>query len=396
MKKLLEGIRVLDLTQAYSGPFCCMHLADHGAEVIKIEPPFGDQTRAWSPIVNGYSGYYAYFNRNKRGLVLDLKTEAGKEALRRLIAKSDVVVENFKAGTFAKLGFTYESMKAIKPDIIYAQLTGFGLSGPMSSRPAYDIVAQAESGMMSMNGYAENPPVKICPAIADSYAGTYLSLGILMALFNRMRTGEGCHVDVAMLDTMFSVMEAYVVEHTLAGKHPHRLGNKGSALAPWDMFHAKNGFFVSGCGTDRQWQNFAAALGLDDLGASPDYATMSQRLARADYLKERIEAVTAAMSLDEVEQALLGAGVPFGRVNTLDDAVDLEQIRERNMLWKIYDPGLGTELTMPGTPIKFSNEDDSITRAAPTLGQDSEAVLAEIAGYSAEEIREMKQTGATR
>lgn len=390
MKKLLEGIRVLDLTQAYSGPFCCMNLADHGAEVIKIEPPRGDQTRNWAPFHNGYSAYYAYFNRNKYGICLDLKTEEGKEALKKLIARSDVVIENFKAGTFERLGFTYESMKAIKPDIIYGQITGFGLSGPMSKRPAYDIVAQAESGMMSMNGYKDSDPVKIGPSIADSFTGTYLSLAVMMALFNRERTGQGCHVDVAMLDTMFSVMESYVLDYTLLGKAPGRTGNTGQSLAPWDMFRCQDGCFVAGCGTERHWQLFAEALGLTDLKDNEEYGSVNKRLLRKDYLKQRIEESTAKLPLSVVEERLTAVGVPFGRVNDVGQAAELPQIKERNMLWQVFDPGLNCQFRMPGTPMKFSREEDSIGKAAPTLGQDNKKILCGIAGYSEEEFAKLQ------
>ena len=240
MERLLEGVRILDLTQALSGPYCCMHLADQGADVIKIEPPGGDMTRIWAPVVNDYSGYYAYFNRNKKGITLDLKSEEGKEALRDLIRKSDVIVENFKAGTFAKLGFTYESIKEINPKIIYAQLTGFGLSGPMSEKPCYDIVAQAESGMMDMCGYPDGDPVKIGPSVADTFTGTYLALAIMMALFRRTITGEGYHVDVAILDTMFSTLEEGVIYKTLQNIDSTRAVKIHWSSLPLDLYHAED------------------------------------------------------------------------------------------------------------------------------------------------------------
>ena len=187
--KPLEGVRVLDLTQAYSGPFCTMHLADHGAEVIKVESLSGDQCRTWGPLKNGHSAYYAYINRNKRGIRLDLKTERGKEALRRLIANVDVVCENFRVGTFEKLGFSYEKLKEINPRIIYGSISGFGLDGPLAHRPCYDIVAQAMSGLMSVTGYPDQDCVKAGPSFGDNYSGTYLALGICMALYQRERTG---------------------------------------------------------------------------------------------------------------------------------------------------------------------------------------------------------------
>lgn len=393
MKKLLEGIRVLDITQAYSGPFCCMHLADHGAEVIKIEPVTGEQTRIWGPLKNDYSAYYACLNRNKKGLAIDLKEKEGKEALRRLIRKSDVVVENFKAGTFARLGFSYEVLKELKPDIIYGQLTGFGLTGPMKDRAAYDIVAQAESGFMSMNGYPENDPVKAGPSIADSTSGTFLSLAVMMALYNRERTGEGCHVNVAMLNSMFALSESFSLDYTLLGKVPMRPGNRGCSMAPWDLYHAKDGLFVAGCGTNRLWKEFSRVMELTDLTDDPNYATPSLRVERAEYLKERIEAVTLRLPLDEVERRLTGVGVPFGRINTLAQVTEMEQIKERNMLWEIYDPGLKCNLKVPGTPMKFSNEEDTIQCAAPMIGQHNDEILREIAGFDTDTVNHMRQKG---
>lgn len=393
MKKILEGIRVLDITQAYSGPFCSMHLADHGAEVIKVEPVSGEQTRIWGPIKNGYSAYYACVNRNKKGIALDLKSQEGKEILTRLIQKSDVVIENFKVGTFARLGFPYERLREIKPDIIYGQVTGFGLTGPMRDRAAYDIVAQAEGGLMSMNGYPENDPVKVGPSIADSTSGTFLSLAVMMALFHRERTGEGCHVNVAMLDSIFAMSESFSMDYTLLGKVPIRPGNRGCSMAPWDLYHAKDGLFVAGCGTNLLWKKFSQVMELSDLTDDPDYATPSLRVERAEYLKERIEAVSTHLPLEEVERRLVGAGVPFGRVNTLAQVTEMEQIKARNMLWEIYDPGLKCNLKVPGTPMKFSNENDQITRAAPMVGQHNDEVLSTIAGFSQEEINVMREKG---
>lgn len=368
------------------------NLADHGAEVIKIEPPNGDQTRNWGPLVNDYSGYYAYLNRNKRGLAIDLKTEAGKEVLTKLIKEADVIIENFKAGTFAKLGFTYKNMKEINPKIIYGQLTGFGLDGPMSSRAAYDIVAQAEGGYMSVNGFADKEPVKVGPCVADSFTGTFLSLAVMMALFNRERTGEGSHVNVSMLDTMFSTLEGYVVEYTLTGRVPGRNGNRGTSMAPWDLFTAKDGYFVAGCGTDKHWKLLCDVLGMDTLRDDPQYSTASLRVKAASYLKKCIEEKTALLTVAEIEEKLTTSGIPFGKVNDVSQVTNMEQIKHRNMLWEVFDPGFNQKFVMPGTPMKFNNSDDSVTCAAPTLGQHNSDILREI-GYSEEEITVLIESG---
>ncbi len=395
MKKMLEGVRVLDITQAYSGPCCCMHLADHGAEVIKVEALQGEQSRTWTPFKNNCSGYFSYLNRNKKGIALDLKSEEGKEALRRLIKESDVVVENFRVGTFAKLGFPYETLKEINPRIIYGSISGFGLTGPMANRACYDIVAQAESGMMSMCGYPDRDPVKVGPSIADSYSGTYLALGIMMALYKREMTGEGARIDVAMLDTMFSTMENHVMEYTMLDEHPERTGNSDMTSPPWDLLHAKDGLFVVACGTEVFWQSFCDVMGREDLKTDPKYSTMYERSKHyIGDLKDTIEAWTTTKTLDYLEDAIVKARIPFGRVRTLADCAEMDQIKERNMMWDVYDPDAGEIIRMPGSPIKIHGEDDNVSCAAPTLGQDNYKVLRDIAGYSAEEIDKMRADGS--
>ena len=304
MKRPLEGIRVLDLTQAYSGPFCTMNLADHGAEVIKIERPgSGDQTRGWGPMKNDYSGYYAYINRNKKGITLNLASDEGKQIFRELVKTADVVCENYKVGVLEKLGFSYDVLKEINPRIIYGSISGFGLEGPLASRPCYDIVAQAMSGMMSVTGFADGPPCKIGPSIGDNYSGAYLCMGILMALYEREKTGVGRRIDVAMVDTLFSVMENFVVEYTIAGKTPHRAGNQDPSIAPFDSFHAKDGEFVMGCGTDKMFAALCQAMGREDLINNPLYIT---NLARCEHyldgLKPEIEAWTTTKTIAELEE----------------------------------------------------------------------------------------------
>ena len=256
----LEGVRILDLSQAYAGPFCTMNLADHGAEVIKIERPgAGDQVRTWGPMKDGESGFHACLNRNKYGITLDLKTEEGKEVFRRLLKTADVVCENYKVGVLEKLGFSYEAMREINPRIIYANITGFGLQGPLAQRPCYDIVAQAMGGMMDVTGFAGGLPTKVGPAIADNYTGALLAIGILMALYKRERTGEGGHVDVAMVDTMIHILDHFIIDYTILGEKHSRSGNNDQSIAPFDSFAAKDGMFVLACGTDGM---FAKLCGL--------------------------------------------------------------------------------------------------------------------------------------
>ncbi|SHI34586.1 CoA:oxalate CoA-transferase [Dethiosulfatibacter aminovorans DSM 17477] len=391
MEKPLKGVRVLDLTQAYSGPFCTMNLADHGAEVIKIERPgIGDQTRAWGPLVNGESGYFAYINRNKKGITLDLKHEEGKRIFRDLIKTADVVVENYKVGVMEKLGFRYEEMKKINPGIIYGSISGFGLEGPLAERPCYDIVAQAMSGMMSVTGFSDGPPCKIGPSVGDSYSGAYLCMGILMALYQRSRTGEGQRLDVAMVDTLFSTMENFVVEHTIEGKHPHRAGNMDPSIAPFDSFRAKDGDFVMGCGTNKMFAGLCKLMDREDLIDNPLYNTNVNRVENYHSgLKDLIEEWTTTKTIDELEEMITAIKIPFGNILTIPEVVNHPQTEVRKMLLEVDQPKMGV-IKMPGTPIKHHGKPDEIEKAAPLLGEDNDDILKNLLGYGQDKIEALR------
>ena len=393
--KPLEGVRVLDLTQAYSGPFCTMNLADHGAEVIKIERPgVGDQTRAWGPMLNHYSAYFGYINRNKKGITLDLRSEEGKEVFRDLLKTADVVTENYKVGTLEKLGFSYEEMKKINPVIIYGSISGFGLEGPLAKRPAYDIVAQAMSGMMSVTGFPDAPPTKIGPSIGDNYSGAYLCIGILMALYQRERTGEGQRLDVAMVDTLFSVMENFVMEYTVDGKIPHRAGNADPSIAPFDSFEAKDGGFVMGCGTDKMWASLCKIMGKEELIDDPSYVTNLKRCDNyGSTLKDIVESWSKEHEVAEIEELLAAEGIPFGNILNIKEAAEHPQLKGRNMLLSVFQPGAEEDMVMPGTPIKMHGKEDKIDKASPQLGEDNETILGELLGYSEEKISSLKENG---
>ena len=394
MRRPLEGIRVLDLTQAYSGPFCTMNLADHGAEVIKIETPNGgDQTRAWGPLANDYSGYFAYINRNKKGMTLNLKSEEGKKIFTELLKTADVVCENYKVGVLERLGFSYDVMKEINPRIIYGSISGHGLTGDLATRPAYDIVAQAMSGMMSVTGFQDGPPCKIGPSIADNYSGAYLCMGILMALYEREQTGVGRRIDVAMVDTLFSVMENFVVEYTIDGKTPHRAGNQDPSIAPFDSFHAKDGDFVMGCGTNKMFAELCGAMGREDLPSDPRFVTNVARCENyLQDLKPIIEEWTTTKTVAEMEEIITGLKIPFGQILTIPEVAEHPQTKERNMLWNVYQPGMDREIRIPGNPVKIHGEEDVCQKAAPLLGEDNAAILATL-GYSEEQIAALKEQG---
>lgn len=393
MKRPLEGIRVLDLTQAYSGPFCTMNLADHGAEVIKIETPGkGDQTRNWGPMENNYSGYYAYINRNKKGVTLNLKSEEGKKIFTELLKTADVVCENYKVGVLERLGFSYEVMKEINPRIIYGSISGFGLTGDLAPRPAYDIVAQAMSGMMSVTGFSDGPPCKIGPSVGDNYTGAYLCMGILMALYEREKTGVGRRIDVAMMDTLFSVMENFVVEYTIAGKTPHRAGNQDPSIAPFDSFHAKDGDFVMGCGTDKMYAALCGAMGREDLVTDPRFVTNLDRCDNYSELKPMIEEWTTTKTVKELEVIISGLAIPFGEILTIPQTAEHPQTKERNMLWDVYQPGMERTIRIPGTPIKIHGEADEAQKAAPILGEDNASIYGQL-GYSEADLAALIEKG---
>ncbi len=391
----LTGVRVLDLTQAYSGPFCTMHLADQGAEVIKIEVPgVGDQSRGWEPMEGEASGYFSYINRNKYGLTLNLKTERGKELFRELVKTADVLCENFRVGTMERLGLGYESLREINPRLIYASISGYGLEGPMSQLPCYDVVAQALGGMISMTGPLGGEMVKVGPAIADNYSGTYLSLGVVMALYQRERTGEGRRLDVSMVDTVFSILETGVMQYTIKGIVSKPEGNSDPVIAPFDSFRARDGQFVLACGTNKFWAALCRAMGKPELIEDPRFINNSRRVENyIPTLKGIIEDWSMQHSVDELEELISGAGVPFGRIQNIKQACECDVIRRRNMLWDVYDPAFGREIEMPGTPIKMHGCADRADKAAPGLGEDTERLLCGILGLGHDEVEKLREEG---
>jgi len=392
--KPLSGVLVLDLSQAYAGPFCTMHMADQGAEVIKIEVPgVGDQSRTWEPVKDGKSGYFSYINRNKYGLSLNLKTEKGKEIFKKLAAKADVVVENFRVGTMEKLGVGYDVLKEINPSLIYAQITGFGLDNRLAQRPCYDPVAQAMGGIMSITGFG-NQYTKVGPAIGDSFSGTYMAAAISMALYQRAVTGMGRRIDVSMLDTIFSILDSAVVEYTYKGNISKPNGNADLSISPFDSFKAKDGMYILACGSDKFFRKFCEVMGQPELADDERFATNSARVGNHNsLLKPIIEEWSSKKTLDELEEAIAGAGIPFGRIQNVKDLCEMDVIRQRNMLWDIDDPFLGEKITVPGTPIKMHGCYDAPQRPAPMIGQHSNELLRDLLGMDGEELNELKAEG---
>jgi CoA:oxalate CoA-transferase len=390
-KKPLEGLKVIDLTTALNGPFCTMILADYGAEVLKIEPLGGEQCRTWGPLdeKSGESGFFNYVNRNKKGATLNLKTEKGLQMFYELVKDADILVENYRGGVTKKLKIDYETIRKINPNIIYSSGSGFGQYGPITHRPCYDIVAQAMGGMVNLTGFTHTDPVKVGPSVADHVAGIYLAVGTLLALHHRDVTGEGQHVDVAMFDTIFSLLENALVNYTVGGFISQRNGNVDPSIAPFDIFKCKDGFVALGVGNDKLFQNFCRTIGHEELLEDPRYTTNDLRCQNyvpdlqgviidwcKDYTKSEVEAI-----MDE-------AGIPCGPVLDVKEAIEHPHIQARDMMVHCEHPTAGDQY-FQGCVMKLSETPGSVDFASPLLGQHN----AEIFGLTEEEVAQLKEEG---
>ncbi len=375
--KALAGLKVLDLTTALNGPFCTTMLADHGADVIKFEIPTGEQSRAWGPLdeKSGESGFYAFLNRNKKGCTLNLKNEKARQMFYELVKDADVVVENYRPGVTKKLGVDYETLKEINPRIIYASGSGFGQYGPISHRPCYDIVAQSMGGMVNITGFQDGPPVKVGPSVADHVAGIYLSVGVLLALYHREKTGEGQQVDVSMQDTIFTLLENSIVKTTMQGIIPERQGNIDPSISPFDIYATSDGYIALGVGNDRLFKTFCDVIGRPDLVENPLYLTNDLRCQNYENgLQQLISEWTMKYTKAELEEIFDEAGIPCGPVLNMKEAIEHPQIQAREMMVHIDHPTIG-EMYFQGNPVKLTKTPPSVDTPAPLLGQHNKEVF---------------------
>jgi crotonobetainyl-CoA:carnitine CoA-transferase CaiB-like acyl-CoA transferase len=390
----LAGITVLDLTRVLSGPYCTMLLGDMGARVIKVEHPVGgDDTRAWGPpFIAGESTYFLSVNRNKESVALDFKHDAGRRVLDALIARADVLVENFRPGTLARLGLDYPSLEARFPRLIYASLSGYGQTGPRSAEPGYDAVLQGEGGLMSFTGPADGSPYRVGVAVADIVTGMFAANGIVLALYARQATNRGQHVDVAMLDSVVALLtyQAGIVFAT--GQSPGRLGNRHPSIAPYDTYETKDGTIVLAIGNDEQWQRFCRVAGLDAAAHDARFATNESRVRHGDALTAVVAEALQSRTRAEWAAALVGAGVPCGPVRAVDEVLTDPQLAVREMVQQATHANAGP-ISLIGVPIKLSATPGTIRRAPPTLGQDTAEVLREI-GLNGDEIDKLRASGA--
>ncbi|WP_040488366.1 CaiB/BaiF CoA transferase family protein [Fodinicurvata sediminis] len=395
----LAGLRVFDLTRILAGPTCTQLLGDLGADVIKIERPGeGDDTRRWGPPYvrnadgsdSDASAYYLSSNRNKRSLTIDIAKPEGQELARRLIADCDILAENFKVGGLKKYGLDYDSVKQIRPDIIYCSITGFGQSGPYAARAGYDYLAQGMGGMMSLTGDPDGEPMKVGVGISDIMCGMYASSAILAALHHRTQTGEGQHIDLALLDTQVAWLVNEGLNYLVSGKVPKRLGNEHANIVPYKVMPCKDGYFILAVGNDRQFQRFCAFAGAPELAEDPRFITNSLRIANREALYDILPNYTQKKTIDEWVEGLSELGVPCGPVNTLDRVFEDPQVQHRDMKISMPYPGSEKgEVELIGNPVKMSATPVEYRVAPPHVGEHTDDVLKEF-GLDDAEIKRLR------
>ncbi|MCF3975054.1 CaiB/BaiF CoA transferase family protein [Paracoccus salsus] len=391
VKGPLDGLRIIDLTRVLSGPFCTMILGDLGADVVKIEPPKGDPVRAQGTMTDGYSGYFAGFNRNKRSVVLDLYCDQGKAVLRRLLSDADVLVENFRPGTLAKLGLTSAALKDLNPRLIVASVNGYGSSGPYADRPAFDFIAQAMSGFMGVNGDSDGPPMRAAPPVSDLVAGIYAAVGVLAAVIGRERTGTGQAVEVAMVNGLVSLMAYLSSEYFATDRVPQRTGNDHPLVYPYGLFRCSDGQIAVANSHDQILTRFLETLDLGWVMSDPRYDSNPKRMAAREELRELIDSRMAGKSRDHWLSLLNAAGVPCGVVQDLHQVFSDPQIAAQQMVIRtpVQD---GPALRVLGFPIKLAETPCAVHRPVPRLGGATVEVLAE-AGFSPDQIRSLSEDG---
>ncbi|HEY7520670.1 MAG TPA: CoA transferase [Methylomirabilota bacterium] len=389
----LKGIRVLDLTRVLAGPYCAMLLGDMGAEVIKVEEPGkGDDTRGWPPFAGGESTYFMSVNRNKKSITLNLKAPEGREILKKLARKSDVLLENFRSGTMEKLGLGYATLARLNPRLVYCAISGFGESGPESHRGGYDLIVQAESGVMDLTGFADGPPVKVGNSIADLVAGMSGAHGVTLALLARQRTRRGQKVEVAMLDVMAALLTYQAGMYLNAGRRPARRGNEHPSIVPYEVFKAADSYLALGVANDSLWERCCAALERPDLVKDPRYASVASRVENRATLVPLLNQVLGARPADDWMKRLEAVGVPAGRIRTVPEVCESEHLRARGMLVALPHARAGT-VKMMGVPIRLHGTPGKARTAAPVLGADTDTVLTRVLGLRRADVERLRKGG---
>jgi len=365
----LSGITVLDLTRVLAGPYCTMILNDLGARIIKVEPPGGDDSRGYGPWLDGHSAYFMSLNRGKESIVLDLKNDKDRKVFDKLLSETDVLVENFRPGTMAKLGYGWETIHARHPELIYAACSGFGQTGPDSGRPAYDMVVQGMGGLMSLTGHEGGPPTRVGTAIGDITAGLFTTIGVNAALFDRTKTGAAQFIDISMLDCQIAILENAIARYFATGISPGPSAARHPSIAPFECYESKNSHIIIAAGNDALFAKLCKELGIPELTIDSRFITNRARIENVAALKKALERILKTHDTNYWLQKLEAAGVPCGPLNTVADVVKNPQVQSRNMVVEIDDDQT-TRLKIAGNPIKLNRYSDPDTRApAPALNQ---------------------------
>jgi formyl-CoA transferase len=390
----LDGIRVLDLTRVLAGPFCSMILADMGAEVIKVEEPGkGDDTRSWPPFLGGEATYFMSVNRNKKSVTLNLKAPAARTIFTDLVKRSDVVLENFRPGTMEKLGLGYATLAKLNPKLVYCAVSGFGESGPDAGRAGYDLVVQAESGVMDITGFPDGPPVKMGTSIADLVAGMSAAHGVSLALLARTRTKKGQKVELGMLDAMAALLTYQAAIYWGTGRTPTRRGNEHPSIVPYEVFKAADAYLTLGVANNSLWERCCTAMERPDLVKDPRFATESARVENRATLVPLLNEILGECSADEWMKRLEAAGVPAGRIRTVPEVCESEHLKARGMIRRLQHPKAGA-ITVFGVPIKLHATPGEVKTPPPTLGQHTEQVLKSLLKLTPARIRNLRAEGA--
>ena len=393
-KLALEGVKVLDLTQLMAGPYCTMMLADMGADVVKVEKPNGgdDTRRMGPPFIEGESAAFLGINRNKRSIVIDLRSDAGRELAQRMALKSDILVQNFRPGALERMGLGYEQVREINPAIVYCTISGFGATGPYARRGGFDLVAQGMSGLMSVTGHPDGPPAKVGVPICDLNAGMFGAIGILTAYINRLRTGQGQHVDTSLLEGGIAYTFWESAMYFATGDIPEPKGSAHRLTAPYQAFETSDGYVNIGAANQANWERLCTAIGRDELATDPRFVEPRDRMNNLDELVSTLEVTFAQQSSDHWLEILDAAGVPVGPINDLAQVYSDPQVRAREMMVETDHPVAGRVKNI-GIPIKLSETPGRFQRPAPTLGQHTDEVLSDL-GCSDDEIDKLRTGGA--
>lgn len=399
MMQPLEGLRIVDLTRAMAGPYCTMMLGDLGADVVKVERPGrGDESRGWGPPFVGepyglYPGESAYFlstNRNKRSITVNLKSAEGQEIVRRLAARSDAFVENFRTGVLDRMGLGYEDLRAINPRLVYCSISGYGRTGPYAERPGYDFVIQAEGGFMGVTGPEEGAPYRVGVPVIDITAGMFSATAILAALRARDVTGEGQHVDLSLLETQVALLANVASNYLVSGQPPRRLGNAHPNISPYEAFRARDHWFALAAANERQWAILCDIIDQPALKDDARFADNNARVVNRAALREILNAAFMARDAAEWLAELREAGLPCGPINAIPDVFAHPQAEARELVQEAQHPTAGT-VRFSGFPYKLSATPAVVRRPPPRLGEHTEEVLVDLLDYSAEEVETLRE-----